>query len=340
MGSMDKDDDQNNIQEQLEADDRPILTDVEGDKKEFKNKREYSLWKKLRNLVRFDIIDISLKVFFIVLSVPWFISTIFFSIFDTKCIIFDQASVVNCSQDFLISNPRHWVLAWFSMSLTSSVLLLLIIYLNYKKVNFQVEKAKKIYKKGYFVSFVLLLLVSMAFYSIRLYNARSEKTSFSVSILILLSPPVTILLICCLNYLPRIAWTKSDHPFCTIAWWKDCIHKNSNFFIYWLALVLCFVENACKVAGLMLDLAEDVAPLIENKFPDKTGQFRSVMLIVLGFRVTFHARVLTFFWQKIFHGEKDLFSEPSQRLVEEAFALEQQQMEKVDEDKLQGIVLI
>ena len=39
----------------------------------------------------------------------------FFSIYDTQCIVFDHASVVNCSQKFFTSNPEHWVFAWLLM---------------------------------------------------------------------------------------------------------------------------------------------------------------------------------------------------------------------------------
>ena len=261
------------------------------------------------------------------MSIPWFISTIFFSIFDTKCIIFDHASVVNCSQDFFVSNPRHWVLAWFSMSITSSTLLLIIVCSNHKMMNYQAKKAKKIFKKGYFVSLLFLLLASIVYYGVRLHNARSEATSLSISFLILFHVLVSGLLICCLNYLPRVRWKTDLHRRTRFFGWLN--KNNSNFIIYWLAIVLYFVENACRVASVMLDVAEEVAPLIENKFPDKDGQYRAVMVIVIGFRLAFHARVLTFFWQKIFHGEKDLFSEPNQRLVEESLVQEQEQLDQI-----------
>ena len=267
---------------------------------------------------------IHLQLFFVFLSFPWLISTIFFSIFDTKCIVFEQASVINCSQGFFISNPRHWVFAWLLMSIISSFLLILIVRLNHKKLNYQTEKAKKICKKGYVGSLIFLLLISLVYYVIRIYTTKSEKTSVSISILVFLWPPVTVLLICCLNYLPRVHWTKTSLPRYTLLWWKDSLTKNSNFLIYWLALVIYFVEVTCKVAAIMLDVSHDVAPLIQNKFPDESGEFRGVMVIVIGFRLAFHVRVLSFFWQKLFHGEKDLFSEPNGRLVEDPLAQKQQ----------------
>ena len=64
----------------------------------------------------------------------------------------------------------------------------------------------------------------------------------------------------------------------------------------------------------MLDVAHDVAPLIQRTFPQESGTYWGGMVIIIGFVLAFHARLLTFFWQKLFHGEKDLFSEPSTRL--------------------------
>lgn len=89
-----------------------------------------------------------------------------------------------------------------------------------------------------------------------------------------------------------------------------------------------FIEISAKVMAVMLDVAHEVAPLIQNKFPDESNQFRGVMVIVIGFRLAFHVRVLSFFWEKIFHGEKDLFTEPNDRLIEESPEKKQDEFEK------------
>ena len=103
-----------------------------------------------QDLVEPSLVDIVLKVCFILLSIPWIISVIFFSIFDTKCVIFEQASVINCSQDFFISNPRHWISTWLFMSIISSFLVIFIIYINHKNLNYQSRSAKTSTKKDHF----------------------------------------------------------------------------------------------------------------------------------------------------------------------------------------------
>ena len=275
------------------------------------------------------------------LSIPWLISIIFFSIFDTKCIVFEQASVINCSQDFFISNPRHWVFAWLFMSIISSFLLILIICINHETLNYQYEKAKKIYKKGSFFSLIFLLVFSSFYYFVRFFSMRSETISWLISTVVFLWPPVTALLVCCLNYLPRVRWrsisischtTVRRNKYLSSVWWKKCLKENSNFIIYWLALSLYFVEITCKLSAIMLDVAHDVAPLIQNKFPEESGKYWGGMVILIGFRMAFHARLLSFFWQKFFHGEKDLFSEPSAKLEDKPDEPQKNEVEAQSEE--------
>jgi hypothetical protein len=263
------------------------------------------------------------QVFFVVLSIPWFISIIFFSVFDTECIIFEQASVVNCSQEFFTASPEHWILAWLSMSMVASVLFLLIVRLNHRKLNYQVEKLGRIYKKGSFCSLVFLLFISSVYYIIRTFT-KSDKMSTAILALLFFWPLMIAAVVCCVNYLPRVHWTQATGSRFTAPWWKDCLAKNSNFIIYWLALITYFVETTCKLLSVMLDVAHDVAPLMTSKFTDEAGQFRGVMVIVIGFTLGLHARLFSFFWQKLFHGEKDLFSEPSEKLLEKPLTKKQQ----------------
>ena len=89
----------------------------------------------------------------------------------------------------------------------------------------------------------------------------------------------------------------------------------------------------------MLDVVHEVAPLIQNKFQDESEQYQGVMMIVIGFRLAFHARLLTFFWEKIFHGEEDLITEPNARLIEDSWADDDWQQDRQESDvHLQEII--
>ena len=102
--------------------------------------------------IAIHIVKNTFQVFYILLAIPKFITTIFFSIFDTKCVLFEHASVINCSQKFFTPNPRHWVVAWLGLSFTSSFTFLLIVWCNRHELNYQLDKAKKILRKGSFWS--------------------------------------------------------------------------------------------------------------------------------------------------------------------------------------------
>ena len=260
-------------------------------------------------------------MFFVLLCVPWFISVMIFSIFDTECIIFEQASVVNCSQDFFTSHPEHWIFAWLLISILSSFVFLLILRLNHQTLNYQLEKAKQIYKKGSFYSLIFLLLTSSVYYLIRT-AVILKGISDAISVLLFIWACVNAAVICCLNYVPRVQWTKVTGQRFTTSWWKKSLTENSNFIVYWLALIMYVVETTFKLLSVMLNVAYDVAPLIESRFGKEYGTFRGVMVIIIGFKVGLHTRLASFFWQKIFHGRKDLFAEPNDSLIEEPMEYE------------------
>ncbi len=246
--------------------------------------------------------------------------------------------MVNCSQDFFTSNPEHWIFAWLLMSVVASFFFLFIILLNHEKLNYQIGKARKIYKKASFSSLIFLLIISSVYYFMRFF-AKTDDLSIAISTFFFLSSILTVAVICCVNYLPRVHWTKTSAPrFTTLVLWKDCLTKNSNFIIYWLALVIYFVETTCRLLAVMLNVAYDVAPLIESKFSHDYGQFWGVMVIVIGFRLGFHARLQSFFWEKLFHGEHDLFSEPSDKLLVEQLVKKQQHHELEKALELEQIV--
>lgn len=115
-------------------------------------------------------------MFFVFLSLPLFTSILFFSIYDTQCIVFDQASVVNCSHNFFMSNPENWVFAWLLQSLISSLVFILIVCRNYKALNYQLSKARMIYKRGSFSSLIFLLLMSVIYYAIRIDTTKDAGT--------------------------------------------------------------------------------------------------------------------------------------------------------------------
>ena len=192
-----------------------------------------------------------------------------------------------------------------------------IIYLEKTAFNFQDVDFKRIYEKGSFGSLLLLLTASLIYYFVRLIPSKPDATSKFVAALLIIWNPVKALAVCCINYLPRVRWQKTNAP------GQKCV--NFNFFVYWSALLVYFFELICKNAAIMLDVAQDIETFLHNNFSKSYSQYSGLMVILIGFNLAFHARLLTFFWEKIFHGNKDLFAEPGDDLVEEKDPLEREE---------------
>ena len=189
-------------------------------------------------------------------------------------------------------------------------------------------------KKGYVGSLVFLLLISWVYYIIRIYTTtRQDECVYLNSYLPLASCHCSG---CLLFKLPATCTLDKNTPF---AQHNGMVEKlpDQKFKFYHLLVGPCHVfyrDNLQSIASIMLDVAHEVAPLIQNTLPDESEKYRGVMVTVIGFRLAFHVRILTFFWQKLFHGEKDLFAEPNEKLVEESL------VEKKQADALEKTVTL
>ena len=88
------------------------------------------------------------------------------------------------------------------------------------------------------------------------------------------------------------------------------------FLFYWCTLVMYFIESSYVFLAVTLDAANKVTPLINRKFSDEAVKLNGLLVTLLAIRVAFSGRLLLFFWNKMFHGHKDLFSEPNRLLTQ------------------------
>ena len=68
------------------------------------------------------------------------------------------------------------------------------------------------------------------------------------------------------------------------------------------------------VLAVTLDAVLNLAPLMANKYGHKGDHFHAIALMLVGIRVAFDTRMFFFFLYKIFHGNRDLFSKPINKL--------------------------
>jgi hypothetical protein len=76
---------------------------------------------------------------------------------------------------------------------------------------------------------------------------------------------------------------------------------------YWTTLLLFFLATTHCTLAITLDVAEKLSPL--GKVQTGSHNFATVSrLLLLGIKATFEGRLFLLYWNKIFHGDKDLFS--------------------------------
>ncbi|XP_028393324.1 uncharacterized protein LOC114517721 [Dendronephthya gigantea] len=293
---------------------RAHLAEQNEEKKEADERnRRQTIFQALADFVCSDSFNSFLKVIFILLCIPHVISTVFFSIFDAWCNLYERASVTNCSQPFFVPHPRQWISAWLVMSIISPCLFMFIVYTDSQTCNFQRKGFRKIYRKGSFGSLMFLLVASLIYYFVRLVPSKQDTTSKFISAMMFLWSPVNAFVICFINYIPRVRWQKTKTQGLTE--WLGCFSKNANFFVYWLAILVYLFVVICKNVDIMLNVAQSFDPFLQRNYSHSYSPYWGLIVIIIGFNLAFHARLLTFYYEKIFYGNRDLFAEPGGDMV-------------------------
>ena len=107
----------------------------------------------------------------------------------------------------------------------------------------------------------------------------------------------------------------------------------SKFWFYWVAVLIYFFKVSIKFISVLLDTVQDLAPIVYAAIPEESVNFKGGILILLFCRLAFHVRILEFFYDKVFHGDKDLLSEPSDRLKDDGTNEKYKYVEKVENVK-------
>ena len=245
------------------------------------------------------------------------VSLFFFSTYDTACIVYEHASIVDCHQYAIIppESAEIWILLWIISSLIGSGIFIGISWSKQGQelLNYDTEKAKRVWKKGSFISFAVLFVITLAYYIYRCVIAPSDAVNKVTSALLIFWLCAMIGVVRRLNYINRVDWKGGTCCWCCPQSCPSCLCDNICFFFYWIALITFFLEALCMWIAVALDVAHEVAPLINQKFEDEP-RIKGILVLVLGFRLAFHSNMLSFFWNKIFYGGHDLFSEPTTKL--------------------------
>ena len=100
--------------------------------------------------------------------VPRFFGLMVMSGYDTKCAVNENASIFDCTQEFLVANPKQWILSWFVMSNLSSICLCFIC-----GAHKQLEIRQTCCTKAFCVMMAQFFLTFTSFL-VPIYNTKSE----------------------------------------------------------------------------------------------------------------------------------------------------------------------
>ena len=241
-----------------------------------------------------------------------------FTVYDTKCMIFEHASMVDCHQEGLWPDPESWIFAWIFLSFLSSLSFLIISWHGYKLglLKFHRNKVSCAWKKSSFVSLFLLIIPTSIYYAFRIASGVSGGKNRGTSSILLIWPTIMWIVVWALNYTSKVR-IGTDLTNCPNNWSPNCcsrVHR-AIWFFYWTSIIMYLCETFFKLLSVMLDVAYDLAPVIERRFPDES--LKGIIAILSGLRLAFHSKLFVFFWDKFFHGDKDLFSESYHNLEDE-----------------------
>ena len=232
--------------------------------------------------------------------------------YNTECLlIFEHILVIDCHQDGIFKNPDAWILAWIILSVASCLGFILIFYTaeKHRLLRFCGNKVTNIKCKGSFVSFTVLSLLTMAYY---IWQFIRTETGLNKSIIFfaIIWTPLMVVIVLLLNYTQPVDenMQMGPHENCCLT---ICRPTFSCSF-YWISLVVYGIETLAKLFIVTIDIAYASAPVIERPLSQETPKGYAILLS--SFRLAFHTRLFLFFWNKAFHGDRDLFSEPCAKL--------------------------
>ena len=221
------------------------------------------------------------------------------STFDTLCAVKMGKSVVNCTEKVLIDKPQHFVIAYYLTSITNAICFFTTLYLEPSCVKFWgfKEALKELIRKGSFWSFNIMYMFFIVDYIIMIFKELPIESRLLAAMVIPFCASKLIVAYFFNYVLPVKFPAVNERKLTRVYIWLA----------YWTTLVLFFLATAHYTLAMTLDLAEKLSPL--GKVQLGSHNFATVgRLLLLGIKATFEGRLFLLYWNKIFHGDKDLFS--------------------------------
>ena len=205
----------------------------------------------------------------------------------------EHASVIDCHQDGIISNPVPMILAWLVTSNISMLVFFLILYGEHERLQFQCDKAKQWKSDRSFLSILPSLFLTEIYYIFQL-SVVSSHTGRAITFFFLSWHAEMTLVAYCFKYMRPVERNEQAR----------CLNKFLCLF-YWISLLTYYSESLFIWFAFTLDLAQEVAPVIEKELPHASS-IKVVIVYLLAARVFFGASLVSCFGHKIFYGDRAL----------------------------------
>ena len=175
---------------------------------------------------------------------------------------------------------------------------------------FSEEKAKNVYRKGSFFSLVFLLVVTTGYYIFRTVVGTSGFGR-AIGIAMCFWPGTMFIAFLFFNFTPRAPFFEENcDPPPSLRFRENCwsgltgfcglLKEHARFILYWFAILIYFCEAMFVWVDVALDVAHEVAPLIEKEFQGESWRFKGVVVFLVTFSFAFHSRMLSLYWSKYF----------------------------------------
>ena len=221
------------------------------------------------------------------------------TIFDTLCAVSQEKSVVNCTEKVLIEKPQPFIMVFCLTTIINTIVVMTTLYWKPTGVEFCgfKEALKRLIRKGSFWSFnITYIFVVLEYILIAFKNLKIVNRVLTITLVVHFACKLIVAYF--LNYVLPVKFPSvNERSFARLYIWLA----------YWITLVLFFLATMSAALAITLDVAEKLSPL--GKVQTGSHNFATVSrLVLLGIKATFEGRLFIFYWNKIFHGDKDLFS--------------------------------
>jgi hypothetical protein len=206
---------------------------------------------------------------------------------------------VNCTEKVLIQTPQPFVMVFFLTTITNAIVVMTTLYLKPAGVEFCGFKQalKQLIRKGAFWSFnITYIFVVLDYIFVTFKNLKIANKALAIILVVFFASKLVVAYF--VNYVFPVKFpAMSERNFTRVYIWLA----------YWITLALFFLATAHSSLAFILDVAEKLSPL--GRVRTGSHDFATVSrLVLLGIKATFEGRLFLFYWNKIFHGDKDLFS--------------------------------